>query len=151
MKIAVVKVGGHQAIVSQGEIIEVDKIDAKVGATVNLEALLISETDGTGFALGAPVLKETVTAKVIEHGRGQKIRVFKMKPRKRYRRTQGHRQDYTAIEISAIGGAKKAAPKPAEKPVKEDTPAKKTTAKKSETKTTTAAKPKKVAPKEEKA
>lgn len=111
--IAVVKIGGHQAIVSPQEILEVDKIDAKVGSTVELPVLLLSEEDGSKFQLGAPFVDGvTVKAKVLEHGRGDKIRVFKMKPRKRYRRTQGHRQDYTQIEIQAFG-AQKAAPKKA--------------------------------------
>lgn len=133
--IAVVKVGGHQAIVTVGETIEVDKLNAEVGKKVSLETLLISEEDGKNFQLGTPLLSETVEAKVIEHGRGSKIRVFKMKPRKRYRRTQGHRQDYTAIEITKIGGAaapakkapvkKEAAPKTEKK-----TPAKKAAPKK---------------------
>ena len=128
--IAVVKIGGHQEIVSVGEKLEVDKLHAEVGKTVTFETLLISEEDGSGFKIGAPVLTETVEAKVLEHGRGTKIKVFKMKPRKRYRRTQGHRQDYTLIEITKIAG-KATAPKTA--------PAKKTVAKK--------AAPKKVATK----
>jgi len=99
--IAIVKIGGHQALVELGDTIEVDKIDTEAGKTVKFETLLISEKDGTGFQIGTPFLENiTVEAKIIEHGRGDKIRVFKMKPRKRYRRTLGHKQDYTLIEIT---------------------------------------------------
>jgi len=123
--IAVVKIGGHQEIVSIGEKIEVDKLHAKVGETVTFETLLISEADGSGFKIGAPVLTETVEAKILEHGRGTKIKVFKMKPRKRYRRTQGHRQDYTLIEITKIAGKATAPKKAAAKTtVKKAAPAK---------------------------
>lgn len=113
--IAVVQVGGHQALVTSGEVISIDKINAEVGATVELPVMLLSDEDGENCQIGAPVLEGvTVKAKVLEHGRDKKIVVFKMKPRKRYRRTQGHRQDYTLIEIEAFGGASKKAAKKAE-------------------------------------
>ena len=128
--IAVAKIGGHQALVKVGEQIEVDKIDAEVGKTVSFDMLLVSEEDGKDFEIGAPIIAgKKVEAKVLEHGRGDKIIVFKMKPRKRYRRTLGHRQDYTLIEITKIGGAvaKKAPVKPAEE---KEAPIKKPVAKK---------------------
>ncbi len=113
--IAVAKIGGHQAIVKVGDKLEVDKLSLEVGKKVKFETLLVSEEDGKNFNMGTPVLKDIeVEAKIIENGRGAKIRVFKMKPRKRYRRLHGHRQDYTVIEITAIGAAK-AAPKAAAK------------------------------------
>lgn len=138
--IAVTKIGGHQAIVQVGEILEVDKIDAKVGASVHFETLLVSDTDGGHFQIGTPLLAGvTVEAKIIEHARTGKIRVFKMKPRKRYRRDHGHRQDYTVIEIIKIGEHATAAPKkvlekkkaakPIEKKPVKKAPAKKTVAK----------------------
>ncbi len=148
--IAVVKIGGHQEIVKVGEKLEVDKLNAKIGEKVVFETLLISEEDGSGFKIGAPLLTEKVEAKVLEHGRGDKITVFKMKPRKRYRRTQGHRQDYTLIEITKIAGtatssSKKTVKKdekkePTKKPVKKTvkkTVSEKTTAKSSAKKTST--------------
>jgi large subunit ribosomal protein L21 len=102
--IAVAKIGGHQAIVQVGDKIEVDKLSAEVGKTVHFETLLVSEEDGKNFQIGTPFLNGIqVEAKIIEHSRGAKIRVFKMKPRKRYRRLHGHHQDYTVIEITAIG------------------------------------------------
>ncbi len=138
--IAIVKIGGHQALVSEGEKLEVDLLADKVGAIVKLETLLVSEPDGSAFQIGTPILKNVVTeAKVISHGRSAKVRVFKMKPRKRYRRTAGHRQDFTVLEIVKIGagsksveGKKEAPAAPAEsktatkKPVaKKSAPAKK--------------------------
>lgn len=132
--IAVAKIGGHQAIVKTGEILRVDKVDVEVGKKVMFETLLTADEDGKNCTVGAPIIEGTmVEAKVIAHGRSDKIKVYKMKPRKRYRRTIGHRQDYTEIEITSIGGAtakpktvaKKAEPK-AEKPAtKKATPAKK--------------------------
>jgi large subunit ribosomal protein L21 len=129
--IAVAKIGGHQALVKVGEQIEVDKLDAEIGNTVSFETLLISEEDGSGFEIGTPIIEgKKVEAKILEQGRGDKIVVFKMKPRKRYRRTRGHRQHYTVIEITKIGegAAKKAAPKATEQ--KKEAPAKKPVAKK---------------------
>ena len=112
--IAVVKIGGHQAIVSPGEKLEVDRIKAEVGETVELDVLLLSEEDGSRFEIGSPVLSKKIKAKILEHGKGRKIRVFKMNPRKRYRRTRGHRQDYTVIEIEEFATAPKKASKKSE-------------------------------------
>jgi len=103
--IAVAKIGGHQEIVQIGDQIETDKLDTEVGKTISFETLLISEEDGTNFKVGAPFLEEKVEAKILEHGRDKKVTVFKMKPRKRYRKTLGHRQDYTLIEITKIGAS----------------------------------------------
>ncbi len=134
--LAVVKIGGHQEIVEVGEVLEVDKLLAEVGKTVNFETLLVSEPNGEKFQVGDPFISGTVVeAKVLEHGRGDKIRVFKMKKRKRYRKTQGHRQDYTLIEITKIGAGKVAAvPKKTEEKAEKKPVAKKTTPKKVETK-----------------
>ncbi len=116
--IAVAKIGGHQEIVQIGDQIETDKLDTEVGKTISFETLLISEEDGTNFKVGTPFLEEKVEAKILEHGRDKKIIVFKMKPRKRYRKTLGHRQDYTLIEITKIG-ANSAKPAKKETTVKE--------------------------------
>jgi len=149
--IAVAKVGGHQAIVSVGDIISIDKIDTEVGKKVSFEVLLVSEADGKNFQMGAPILEGvTVEAKVIEHGRDDKIRVYKMKPRKRYRRTQGHRQDFTTVEITAIKTGK-AAPAPKKAAAAKPAKTEKTETKATKTAAKKAASPKKVAPKEEKA
>ncbi len=104
--IAVVQIGGHQAIVKIGEVLRVDKLDAEVGGKVKFDVLLLSDEDGKNCTIGAPLVEgKSVEAKVLAHGRGDKIRVYKMKPRKRYRRTIGPRQDFTEIEITNVGGA----------------------------------------------
>jgi len=99
---AVVETGGKQFRVGLGETIQVESLSAEVGGTVELERVLLV-VDGDEVRIGQPVLDAaTVSAKVVEHGRGEKIRVFKMKRRKGYRRTQGHRQNYTALKVTAI-------------------------------------------------
>lgn len=130
--IAIAKIGGHQEIVQVGEILQVDKLAVEEGKTLTFETLLLSKEDASDFQIGTPILKDVlVEAKVLDHGRGDKIRVYKMSPRKRYRRTQGHRQDYTTIEITKIGGAaKKVTPKKAEKVEAPKAEAKKAPAKK---------------------
>lgn len=132
--IAVIKVGGHQAIVQEGEKYEVDKLKVEAGKKITFETLLVSEADGKGFQIGTPILKDIVVeAKVVEQGRGAKIRVFKMKPRKRYRRLYGHRQEFSVIEITKIGAgttAKKAAPAAEKKTAAKPAAAKKAPAKK---------------------
>ncbi|MEM7618518.1 MAG: 50S ribosomal protein L21, partial [Pseudomonadota bacterium] len=84
--------------VAQKDRLEVPRIDAKEGASVDLEVLMTS--DGKGANIGEKGAK--VSAKVIEHTRGDKIVVFKKKRRQNYRRTKGHRQDLTVIEIAGI-------------------------------------------------
>ena len=99
---AIIKTGGKQYKVEQGEQLRVEKLNAEVGDTVTFDVLLCGE--GDDVKIGAPVVDGvSVTAKVMEHGKGQKIRVFKYKPKKDYRRSQGHRQPYSLIEISTIG------------------------------------------------
>lgn len=124
--IAVAQIGGHQAIVKAGEVLRVDKLDAEVGAKVKFDVLLLSDEDGKNCTIGAPLVEgKAVEAKVLAHGRGDKIRVYKMKPRKRYRRTIGHRQDFTEIEITSVGGAAaKAKPAAAKTEKTEKAPAK---------------------------
>lgn len=121
--IAVVKVGGHQALVRAGDTIRIDRIPDDVGSILSLPTLLISQPDGESFSVGTPLLEGVaVKAKVLEHDRDDKIRVFKMKKRKRYRRNLGHRQDYSVIEITDIPGAsaKSAKKETAEKPAKKE-------------------------------
>ena len=137
--IAVAKIGGHQALVKVGEQIEVDKIEVEIGKTVSFETLLISEEDGSEFEIGDPIIAgKKVEAKVLEQGRGDKIIIFKMKPRKRYRRTLGHKQHYTLIEITKIGNTASAKKEVVEKPIEEKKEeAKKPTAKKAASKKVT--------------
>jgi large subunit ribosomal protein L21 len=99
---AVIKTGGRQYKVAPGQVVRVGKLEAEVGDTVSLpEVLLVKE--GETLKAGTPVLAGvTVSATVVEQDRAKKIIVFKKKRRKGYQKKQGHRQDYTAIKITAI-------------------------------------------------
>jgi large subunit ribosomal protein L21 len=101
---AVIETGGKQYRVAQGDVIEVEKLEAIEGAEVALDRVLMV-ADGEQVKIGTPMLAGAkVTAKVKAHGRADKIRIFKLRRRKNYRRTQGHRQYYTQIEITGISG-----------------------------------------------
>lgn len=99
---AVVKTGGKQYKVAVGEKIKVEQIPADANAQVTLnEVLLIA--DGDNLSVGAPLVAgASVVATVVSHGRGEKIRIFKMRRRKHYQKRQGHRQNYTELRIDAI-------------------------------------------------
>ena len=96
MSYAIIKTGGKQYSVEDGQTLRVPSIDKKEGETVEIESLLSGA--GEGLKIGA----STVKATVIGHGRGEKIIVFKKKRRKQYKRKKGHRQDYTEIKIDTI-------------------------------------------------
>lgn len=99
---AIVQTGGKQYKVEQGDQILVEKLDAEVGSEVSFETLLVS--DDAGVKVGKPVLEGVaVKAKVVEHGKGKKVIVFKYKPKKDSRTKRGHRQPYTKVEILSIG------------------------------------------------
>jgi large subunit ribosomal protein L21 len=99
---AVVAAGGKQYKVSEGDILRVEKIAGDVGESVALDRVLMV-ADGQDVTIGMPVIENAVVnASIVEQGRAKKILVFKYKRRKRYRRTQGHRQSYTAIKIENI-------------------------------------------------
>jgi len=98
---AVVETGGKQYKVQEGDFIEVEKLDAEVGAKIALNVLLVA--DGENVKAGNPYVKGAeVLAEVVEHGKGDKIVVFKYKPKKNVRRKQGHRQPYTKLKITEI-------------------------------------------------
>jgi large subunit ribosomal protein L21 len=99
---AVIETGGKQYRVAPGDVIEIEKLDASEGAEVALERVLMV-ADGEQVKIGTPMLTGAkVTAKVKSQGRAEKVRIFKLRRRKNYRRTQGHRQYYTQIEIIGI-------------------------------------------------
>ncbi|MBP9219133.1 MAG: 50S ribosomal protein L21 [Sterolibacterium sp.] len=101
---AVIKTGGKQYRVAAGEKIKVEQIPADVGAEITLDQVLMVG-EGESVKIGAPIVNGAkVTAKVIAHGRGPKVKIFKMRRRKHYQKHQGHRQNYTEIQISAIAG-----------------------------------------------
>jgi len=99
---AVVKTGGKQYRVIGGQKLKVEQLLAEVGAEITLDQVL-AVGEGESVKLGAPLVAgATVTAKVVAHGRGDKVHIFKMRRRKHYRKQQGHRQNYTELEIVGI-------------------------------------------------
>lgn len=105
---AVIKTGGKQYRVAQGDRLRVEKLAGNVGDTVSLaEVLLVggTGTGGEGVKVGAPLVSGAkVEAKIIAQDRGKKIIIFKFRRRKNYRRKTGHRQPFTALEITGITG-----------------------------------------------
>jgi large subunit ribosomal protein L21 len=102
---AVLKHGGHQYRVSAGDRLLVDRIAAEVGSTVTLEPVLLVAGDGPADVGNGAVAGAKVTAIVVAHRRGRKIRVFTYKPKKRRRRTMGHRSQLTELRIESVAGA----------------------------------------------
>ena len=102
---AVVEISGSQFKVSEGDRVRVPKLTAEAGDKVTFDrVLLVSEEGGT--KIGTPRLENaTVEASVLKHGKDEKVRIFKMKRRKGYRRTNGHRQPFTDLQIGAIAVA----------------------------------------------
>ncbi|HEY5468149.1 MAG TPA: 50S ribosomal protein L21 [Coriobacteriia bacterium] len=139
---AVVKTGGKQLKVAVGETVSVELLDASPGAVVTLPALAIN--DGDKLFTGDEAAKATVTAEVLGHGKADKVMIFKLKKRKGYKRTRGHRQNLTLLKVTgiALAGAKKAAKAVETAVVVEKPAAKKAAAPKAEV-----AAPKKAAPK----
>ncbi|EJP19625.1 ribosomal protein L21 [Peptostreptococcaceae bacterium AS15] len=97
---AIVKTGGKQYMVEQGNKISVEKLNVAEGDTVSLEVVALSENGAVKTGDAAASAK--VTAKVLSHGKGKKLIVFKYKPKKDYRKKKGHRQPYTQLEIESI-------------------------------------------------
>jgi large subunit ribosomal protein L21 len=102
---AVIKTGGKQYRVAAGEKLKVEQIPADIGATVTFNEVLAVGA-GADLVVGAPLVSGAkVDASVIEQGRGEKVRIFKLRRRKHYKRQGGHRQNFTEVFISAIYGA----------------------------------------------
>jgi large subunit ribosomal protein L21 len=98
---AVVVSGGKQYRVMQGETLRVEKLDAEPGSEIKLDNVLMLG-DADGIKLGDAIKSASVTAKVIGHGRADKIRIVKFRRRKHHRKQMGHRQHYTEIQITGI-------------------------------------------------
>ncbi len=102
---AVVASGGKQIRVTPGELVRVEQLDGEVGDSVRLDAVLLVAGEDGAARVGAPHLDGVAVVGTIKaHGRGPKIKVFKMKRRTGYRRHQGHRQGYTEVQIDKIEG-----------------------------------------------
>ena len=99
---AVVRTGGKQYRLGIGDSIKVEKLPSEVGNIVELSQILMV-SDGGEVKVGTPLVTgASVKAEIVGHGRNKKIRVFKMKRRKKYRRTQGHRQAFTQLKVTEI-------------------------------------------------
>jgi len=102
---AVIQTGGKQYRVAVGDVVQVESLPYEEGASVELDRVMLV-SDGETTRVGDPFLAgTTVAATVRGHGRGPKIRVFKLRRRKNSRRSMGHRQNYTELEITRIAGA----------------------------------------------
>ena len=101
MKNAVIVTGGKQYRVSEGDVIFVEKLDSEAGK-YNFDKVL-AVVDGENAMFGAPYIEgASVSANIVKNGKSKKIRVYKMKPKKGYHRTQGHRQPYSKVQIEKI-------------------------------------------------
>jgi len=99
---AIIVTGGKQYKVTEGDTLYIEKLNAEAGDTITFDQVL-AILNGDNATFGAPVVEgATVTANVVKNGKGKKVLVFKYKPKKNYRRRQGHRQPYTKVEITKI-------------------------------------------------
>lgn len=101
---AVIETGGKQYRVSQGDVICVERLSAEVGEKVEFDKVLILG-EGNSISVGKPYLNSVVTGNVVENGKGEKVIIYKYKSKKDYRKKQGHRQPFTKIVITSLGGA----------------------------------------------
>ena len=100
---AIIKTGGKQYCVEEGKVITIEKLDVEAGAEVAFDEVLL--VSGDSVKIGQPtVAGAKVTGKVLEQGKGPKIRIFKYKAKSNYRRRQGHRQPFTKVQIEKIEG-----------------------------------------------
>ena len=99
---AVIKTGGKQYKVAAGEKIKVEQIAAELGQEITIDQVL-AVGEGADLKIGSPLVSgATVVAKVVSHGRHDKVRIFKMRRRKHYQKHGGHRQHYTELEIGSV-------------------------------------------------
>jgi len=99
---AVIETGGKQYRVAPGDTVAVEKLAGEVGAEVEFTKVLALSTDAGELSAGAAVEGAKVKGTITSHGRGDKVIVFKFKRKKQYKRTQGHRQNYTEVKVSEI-------------------------------------------------
>ncbi len=134
---AIIKTGGKQYKVAADDILQIEKLDAQAGETITFDQVLMLGS-GSDVTIGSPLVEgATVVAELVEQFRNKKIIVFKKKRRKKYRRTQGHRQNLSLVKITDIlaAGQKPAKKAAAKKPAAEKAEVKKPAAKKAEPKT----------------
>jgi large subunit ribosomal protein L21 len=146
---AVIKVGGKQERVRPGDVIEVEFMKVDPGSSVEFEPIVVFDDDGRAH-VGKDLSRAKVVARLLGDKKGEKVKVFKYRSKSGYRRTQGHRQMLTLLEVEEVGlspgkkatrkDAEEAQEKPAASKPAAKAPAKRTTAKKPAAKTTTAKK-----------
>ena len=99
---AIIVTGGKQYKVAEGDTLYIEKLNAEAGDTITFDQVL-AVLNGDNATFGAPFVEgASVTANVVKNGKGKKVLVFKYKPKKNYRRRQGHRQPYTKVEITKV-------------------------------------------------
>jgi large subunit ribosomal protein L21 len=99
---AIIETGGKQYKVQEGDVIFIEKLTAEAGSAVTFDKVLAVSKEGS-VSFGSPVVADaTVSGKVLNHGKDKKVIIFKYKPKKGYRRKQGHRQPYTKVTIEKI-------------------------------------------------
>ena len=99
---AIIVTGGKQYKVTEGDVLYIEKLEAEAGEKITFDKVL-AVLDGDKATFGTPVVEgASVTANVVKNGKGKKVLVFKYKPKKNYRRRQGHRQPYTKVEITKV-------------------------------------------------
>ena len=127
---AIIESCGKQYKVAEGDVVFFEKLDAEEGKKVTFDNVVLV-SDGEKIEVGSPYVKGVkIEGKVVSHGKGKKILVYKYKAKKNYRRTQGHRQPYTKVEITKIKtAAEKAEAKAEAKPAEKKTATKKETVK----------------------
>jgi len=102
MSLAVIKTGGKQYLVKAGDKIKIEKLKGKEGDSVKFDTLLITDEKGQNLEIGKPVLKSKVEGKILKQEKNKKITVVKYKAKTRYKRTTGHRQQHTTVQIEKI-------------------------------------------------
>jgi large subunit ribosomal protein L21 len=99
---AVIKAGGKQYIVREGQELKIEKLDGDAGSKVDFDVLLLAEEDGSKIDLGTPMLSKKISGEITSHGKGVKLDVVKYKAKSRYTRRTGHRQLFTKVKIGKI-------------------------------------------------
>lgn len=100
---AVIKTGGKQYKVKEGEVLKIEKVAGAAGDKIDFEVMLVADEDGKDVKIGKPLVSGAkVAAEILEQGRARKINIIKYKPKVRYRRKAGHRQMYTKVKIVSV-------------------------------------------------
>ena len=100
---AVIKAGGKQYIVREGQELKIEKLAGDAGSKVEFDVLLLAEEEGSKLDLGKPMLTKKVVGEIVSHGKGIKLDIVKYKSKSRYTRRTGHRQLFTKVKIGKIG------------------------------------------------